>query len=162
MEVHTELVERIDDLKPHEKKNVVSALQELLATCYDAKAGYEEAARDASDAELSQLLKACAVEHEDAGNAIAKLLLEMGIEPHVEHSFGAELHRRLIALRSSVSHGQAVSILAECERGEHIAISRYERALLLRMPMTVADMLLDFTTACRERRAAFDRMRRPW
>jgi uncharacterized protein (TIGR02284 family) len=162
MDMHTELIERIDDLAPHERKNVAAALQELLATCHDATLGYVEAAKDAKDPELSQLLSSCALEHEEAGNAIAKLLLEMNVEPHVTHSFGGELHRRLIALRSSLGHGEAASLLPECERGEHVAISRYEKALSLKLPIPIADTLLDLATACRERRAAFDRMRHPW
>lgn len=162
MQLQTDLVERIDDLAPHDRKNVAAALQELLATCHDASLGYEEAASDVHDPELSGLLATCANEHEEAGRAIATMLLEMGVEPHVVHSFGAELHRRIIALRSALGHGDAASILPECERGEHIAISRYEHALALKMPMKIAETLLDQATACRERRAAFDRMRHPW
>lgn len=162
MELQTELVERIDDLTPHERKNFAAALQELVATSHDAKLGYEEAARDCRDQELAQLLRSCAAEHEAAGSEIAGLLLDLGVEPHVGHSFGAELHRRMIALRSMMTHGEPASILAECERGEHVAIARYEHALSLKLPMGVADKLLDLATSSRERRAAFDRMRHPW
>lgn len=162
MEAQTDLVERVEQLTPHERRNVVAALQELLATCNDAKVGYEEAARDVRDPELAQLLGGCAVEQEDAGKAVAELIVGMGAEPHLTHSLGAELHRRVIALRGSMSHGDPASILPECERGEHIAIGRYERALAMKMPLPIADTLLDLVTACRERHAAFDRMRHPW
>ena len=73
-----------------------------------------------------------------------------------------ELHRKVIALRGSLSHGDPASILPECERGEHFAIARFERALAMKMPLQVADTLLDLVTSCRERHAAFDRMRHPW
>ena len=162
MEAHTELVERLDELSAHERRNMVAALQELFATCQDARAGYEEAARDVHDPQLAQLLAGCAVEHEDASKAIAKMLLDMEVEPHAAHSLGAELHRRMIALRGALGHGDPAGILPECERGEHIAIGRYERALGLKLPMKIADALLDLSTACRERHAAFDRMRHPW
>lgn len=162
MEAQANLVERVDDLTAHERKTVVAVLLDLLATSHDARAGYEEAAKDVRDADLAQLFHSCAEEHAQAANALAKLLLSLDAEPRVPHSVGGELHRKVIALRGSLSHGDPASILPECERGEHYAITRFERALAMRMPLPIADTLLDLVTSCRERHAAFDRMRHPW
>jgi uncharacterized protein (TIGR02284 family) len=162
MEAQSHLVDRIDELTPHERRNVVASLHELLATSHDARAGYLEAARDVRDADLAGLFESCAAEHAEAANALAKLLLSLGADPRVPHTLGGELHRKVIALRSTLSHGDPAAVLPECERGEHVAIARFERALGLKMPLRVADTLLDLVTACRERHAAFDRMRHPW
>lgn len=162
MEPRTDLVERADELTPHERRNVIAALRELLTTCHDGKARYEEAAREADDPDLAGFLLSHADEYDRDARQLADLLVSFGGDTDVPPSLGGELHRRFMALRTAIAHGSPAGILAECERGEHLAIGRYERALQMRLPINVASVLLDQVETIRHRRAAFDRMRKPW
>jgi uncharacterized protein (TIGR02284 family) len=155
-------VERFDDLSMHERKNVVALLHELLVTTRDAAAGYESAARVVSDPALAGLLNGCAVERREATEELAGLLVNLGDERHDLPSVGGELHRGWIELRALLSHGDPSSILAECERGERLAVLRYDRALTQKLPVGIANVLLDQAESARESRAAFERMRHPW
>jgi len=156
------LVDRFDDLSIHERKNVAAMLHELLVTTRDAAAGYEVAARSVHDPALAHLLRGCAAERAEAAEELAGLLSTLGDERHDLPSVGGELHRGWIALRSALTHGDPAGIITECERGEHRAQVRYERALAQKLPMNIANVLLDQAETVREARAAFERMRHPW
>lgn len=156
------LVDRFDDLAPHERKNVVAMLHELLVTTRDAANGYDVAARSVADPALANLLSGCAAERREAAAELEGLLAGLGDERHDLPSVAGELHRGWIALRSALSHGDPSGILAECERGEHRAQQRYDRALSEKLPVGIANVLIDQAQNVRESRNAFERMRHPW
>jgi len=162
MQPQPALVDRFDDLSLHERKNVAAMLHELLVTTRDAAAGYETAAASVQDPALAHLLRGCAAERKEAAEELAGLLANLGDERHDLPSVGGELHRGWIALRSALTHGDPSGILAECERGEHLALLRYDRALSLKLPMNVANVLIDQAESVREARGAFEKMRKPW
>ncbi len=162
MHPRTEIVERIEELTSHERKNLIALLHELLNTAYDASEGYDTAARVVRDPELADLFRSCADDRRDMVRQLRDVLADLG-EPAGPHpGVGAELHRTLIAFRGAVERGDATAILAECERGEHIALGRYERGLSEKMPQRIASVLLDHAALIRASHAAFERMRHPW
>jgi uncharacterized protein (TIGR02284 family) len=156
------LVDRFDDLSIHERKNVAAMLHELFVTTRDAAAGYETAAKSVQDPALAHLLRGCAAERTEAAAELAGLLAALGDDRHDLPSVGGELHRGWIALRAALTHGEPAGVIAECERGEHMAQLRYDRALAHKLPMNIANVLLDQAQSVREARTAFERMRHPW
>jgi uncharacterized protein (TIGR02284 family) len=163
MHLHPVIVDRFDELTPHERKNAVAMLHELLATARDAAAGYAVAHRAVTDPDLAQLLNGCAADRREAAEELAGILASLGENTHQLPSVGGEMHRGWIALRGVAAHGGApAGIIAECERGEHIALARYDRALAQKLPMTVANVLLDQQKTIRDTREALERMRHPW
>jgi uncharacterized protein (TIGR02284 family) len=162
MQPQTAIVDRVEDLTTHEQKNLVALLHELLNTAYDAGEGYDTAARAVRDRELADLFRSCAEDRRDMVVKLRELLAILGVQAGPHPTIGAEAHRVLIALRGLMEKGDATSILAECERGEHVALGRYERALRQKMPINVASVLLDQAALVRSSHAAFERMRHPW
>lgn len=163
MHARTEVVERVEELTSHERKNLVALLRELVNTAYDSSEGYNTAARAVRDPELADLFRGCAEDRRDMVRQLRELLVELGVDSAGPHpGVDAELHRSLIAFRGAVEHGDPAAILAECERGEHVALGRYERGLGEKMPQRVASVLLDHAALIRASHAAFERMRHPW
>ena len=62
-------------------------------------------------------------------------------------------------VRGKMERGAAVALLAECERGEHSALGRFEHALSVRMPEDLRLILLSQAAQVRE---ANDRIGRMW
>lgn len=153
---------RPEELTIHERKNLGAILQELLDTVHDAADGYEAAAETVNDRSLSQLFREFA---EDRRSAVAELqthLADLGQSTTPHPSVAAGVHRHLIAFRGALAGGLPAAILSECERGEHFALERFERALNLRMPERVASTVLDHAALIRRARTSFERMRHPW
>ena len=156
------LVDRFDDLSPHERKNLVAMLHELHVTTRDAAEGYEVAAAAVKDPALVGLLTSFASERREASEELEGLLTNLGDERHELPSVGGEVHRGWMSLRGALTHGDPAGILAECERGEHFALVRYDRALAQKLPLGIASVLIDQAATVRESHAAFERMRHPW
>lgn len=156
------IVDRMEDLTVHERKNLSALLHDILNTAYDSAEGYHTAATAVRNPELSEFFESCATDRREAISDLRKLLRDLGEEAGPRASLGGELHRALIAFRGAVERGDASAILAECERGEHNALRHYEHALEQKMPMQVASVLLDQASRVRSAHAAYERMRHPW
>lgn len=162
MQPHAAIVERIEELTVHERKNLVAALHDLVNAAYNAAEGYHAAAIAVRTPELQSFFEECAGNRRESGAKLGELLRELGEEAGAHPTLGGELHRALIAFRGVIEAGEPAAILAECERGEHNALGHYERALAQKMPMAVASVLLDQVTHVRSARSAYERMRHPW
>lgn len=156
------MVEHIDELSVHERKNLVAALHDLVNTTYNTAEGYHAAARAVKSRELATFFEECASHRRESTLHLRSLLSELGAELGPHPTLAGELHRAWIAFRGSVEGGEATSILSECERGEHVAVGHYERALAQKMPMSIASVLLDQVAQVRAARDAYDRMRHQW
>jgi uncharacterized protein (TIGR02284 family) len=157
------IVEQLSDLTVHEQKNLIATLRGLHTTMRDAAAGYALAKEKVSDPSLREVLEETAAERAAAEKELEELLGRFGYAADDDPpSVSGELHRGWIALRSALSNGAPSDILGECERGEHAALHRYERALETKLPLEIANVLLDQAESVRNTRAAFDRMRHPW
>ena len=163
MDVMKESVDRLEDLSPHEQRNVIATLKELVSTQSDAADGYETVATQVNDAGLASLLVTYGARRRLFCEQLQRLLGEAAPSaPLVERSPLGKLHRHLIEMRGKVEHMHAIAALSECERGERVALMRYERALKQRLPMPIAVVLLDQIEEIRDARHDFDRMRHPW
>jgi uncharacterized protein (TIGR02284 family) len=61
-------------------------------------------------------------------------------------------------VRSEIEHGAAAAVLAECERGEHAALARYDHALSIPMPEDLRQILLSQIVVVRETHDRMDAM----
>lgn len=153
------IVDRVEDLTVHERKNLAALLHDLVNTSYDAAEGYAAAASAVADRALAEFFRDCARDRREALADLRALLGELGEEAHPHPSVAAELHRTWIALRGALEKGNAAAILAECERGEQAALRHYEAALQQKLPMRAAALLLGQASMLRSARSAYDRMR---
>ena len=75
-------------------------------------------------------------------------------------SFAGKLHRKWLDVRTAFDPKNAGAMLAECERGEWTALSKYEAAIeKMRWPSGAETILIDQLAAMREARARLDQMR---
>ena len=162
MDPKADIVDRVEDLTVHERKNLVALLHVLVDTAYDAAEGYNVAANAVHDQNLRDLFRSCSDDRRDAVATLTGLLEELGDTRGPHPSIGGELHSTLIALRGAMERGDATTILAECERGERVSVERYERGIAQRMPMRVASVVLDQLALARAAHTAFERMRHPY
>jgi uncharacterized protein (TIGR02284 family) len=154
--------QKLEEMPLHDQKNVEAALQELAVTALDAARGYDLAAVRSSDAKLRSLFERLATQRRGHALALSAMIHENRRVQATEGSVLATLHRAIMELRAKLHHGDAATLVTECERGEYAALKRYDVALQERLPQDVADLLLDQATEIRDLRAAFDGMRKPW
>ena len=155
-------VDRWEQLDPHDQKNLLAALQELLQASIDGESGYVEAARGVEDPGLNFLLASFAAQRATFRAQLANVLERLGRRGDPTPSVGGELHRMWSHARAILERHEPVAIIAECERGEHHALRKWESALQLAMPMEIESMLLDQASEIRKAHAGLERMRHPW
>lgn len=156
------IVDRYEQLPPHDQKNLVAALQELLQACVDGQAGYTEAANDVEDPGLRYLLTSFAEQRATFRAQLANALERLGRHGDPTPSVGGELHRMWTHARAVLERHEPTALIAECERGEHHALRKWESALQLAMPLELEGLLLDQVTEIRKAREGLERMRHPW
>ena len=138
---------------------VLTAVRSILDACRDGEHGYTQAANDVQDARLKELFTLYADQRRGFAGAIEKLIPSLAAEPRHADSLGGRIHRRWLDIRAKIDHGSAASMLAECERGENAARTRYEHALRLPMPTHLRETLLGHLAGIRLVHDQLDRMR---
>lgn len=107
----------------------VAALNALLHATRDAEAGYLAAADGVAEPELVQLFADYAVQRAKFAGELKARLKVLRAEPDDRGSTAAEAHRIWVGLRAVLETKETHAILAECERGEDLAVMTYRQAL---------------------------------
>lgn len=118
-------------------KDVIAKLNYLIETCKDGEAGFGICAENLDDAQLKQTFAARAEECANAAHELQALVRALGGVAESTSSIGGMLHRRWVDLKSLVSERDKLAVLAECERGEDIAVDRYRAVLEQDLPADV-------------------------
>jgi uncharacterized protein (TIGR02284 family) len=110
------------------KENTV--LNDLIETLKDGQAGFKQAAEGVSDAKLKSLFRDYSDQRSRFVTALQSEARRHGeTEPETKSSVTGALHRGWINLKSAITRGDEHAILAECERGEDLAVEEYKKAL---------------------------------
>lgn len=136
-----------------------SAIGEVVAVCREGELGYAEAAKNVSDGALRELFQLLADQRHTFADVLEQHAIWLGGAPEQEPRLSGWIHRKWLDLRASIEHGSAVTMLAECERGEHAALTKYERALGIPMPEALRGILLEQVAEIRSAHDRLDRMR---
>jgi len=136
-----------------------SALGDVIAVCREGELGYAEAAKDVAVPALQDLFKSFADQRRAFAETLEEHAIWVGGAPEGAPRISGWIHRKWLDIRAGIDHGGAVALLAECERGEHAALAKYERALGIPMPEDLRIILLDQMTRIREAHDQLDRMR---
>ena len=151
------------DLGASDQRALVATLAELRSMCFAGDAGYREAAAHvAGHPNLRQLFTKLAAERLAFAEDLGELLEQMGHHHPPTAKVSADLHRLWLDLRSVVENHDPTMLIAECERGEHAALMKYEAALKQPLSLDAEELLIDQVAALREARIGLDRMRHPW
>ncbi|MNR06763.1 hypothetical protein D3C85_1228500 [compost metagenome] len=126
-----------------DQKQTVDVLNELIETSKDGEAGFRTCAEAVLSPELHRLFQHRAEECAAAAEKLQGLVMELGGTPQEGTSLGGDLHRRWIDLKALVSGQNEKGILNECERGEDVAMERYEKALEHPLPPAIREIVQD-------------------
>jgi uncharacterized protein (TIGR02284 family) len=106
-----------------------STLNELIQTSRDGENGFRAAAESVEDSNLRRLLESYA---QQRAEFVAELQLEvrrLAQDPVDTGHAAAALHRGWLDIKASLTGRDEAAVIAECERGEDIAVGVYQKAL---------------------------------
>ena len=107
----------------------ISKLQELIRINIDSEEGFEEAARQIEDRNISAVFTELAAQRRQNATELQDYVQWNGEKPRDEGSYAAALHRTWLDLKSMLTGGDLHAVLSEAERGEDQIKQAYEDAL---------------------------------
>jgi uncharacterized protein (TIGR02284 family) len=109
--------------------NVISVLNNLIATCKDGQNGFQTAAEGIKRSDIKSLFYQYSQQRAQFAGELQAEVLRLGGDPEQTGSVAATLHRGWINIKSAVTGEDENAVLAECERGEDSAVANYKDAL---------------------------------
>ncbi len=137
-------------------EDVISTLNNLIETCKDGQDGFKTAAEGVERSDLKTTFYEFAQQRSQFAGELQTLVRELGGDPENTGSTSAALHRGWINIKSIVTGRDDEAILDECERGEDVAKSAYEKALQTQLPANVNSVV---QTQATQVKAAHDRVK---
>jgi len=120
-----------------DKDDVISTLNDLITTSKDGEAGFYAAAKEVRDTQYKSFLENRARGCADAVRELQELVVAYGGDPGTHPSVSGALHRRWLDIKSVITGHDDHTVLAECERGEDVAVKSYRNALEKVLPPEV-------------------------
>ncbi len=119
----------------------ISVLNDLIETCKDGVNGFRTAADAVSNPRAKALFTSRAQVIEKASAELSAQVRQLGGDPEKTGSIAGAVHRGWINIKSVVTGKDDDAIIAECERGEDVAVNNYESALEKDLPPQVRTMV---------------------
>ena len=116
---------------------VISTLNTLIETCRDGQQGFQTAAEGVQGSELRELFRRYALQRAGFAGELQDEVRRLGSDPEGSGSLVASLHRGWMGLRAALEGNDDHAVVAECERGEGVALETYRAALGTDMPASV-------------------------
>jgi uncharacterized protein (TIGR02284 family) len=104
-------------------------INDLIQTCIDGQKGFEAAAGAVDDPTIKDELVGYSWQRQQFATELKSRLEAFGQEPSDSGSMSGAAHRGWMELKSAVGASDGRSILAECERGEDVALEAYQKAM---------------------------------
>ncbi|HEY3251799.1 MAG TPA: PA2169 family four-helix-bundle protein [Ignavibacteria bacterium] len=123
------------------KEEVISILHSLIEICRDGNQGFRDAGDDVKDDKLRSLLYEYSDQRMNFSLELKDIVEKMGGDINVGGSILGAFHRRWMDIKFGVIGSKTDSILNECLRGEHVALKKYEDALIRGLPDDVKNVV---------------------
>jgi uncharacterized protein (TIGR02284 family) len=120
-----------------DSEDIVSTLNDLIETSKDGEEGFRTCAEDASDPQLKTFFSSRAQGCAAAVIELQDLVRAYGGDPETSGGLGGALHRRWVDIKTLITGKDDKAVLAECERGEDVAVASYRKALEKNLPPDV-------------------------
>ena len=117
--------------------DVIDTLNDLIETCKDGEAGFRTCAEDSKRPDLKTVFETGARRCAEAARELQAEVQRMGGKAERSGSLAGSAHRRWVDIKSAITGKDDAAVLAECERGEDVAKSSYEKALKKDLPPSV-------------------------
>ena len=113
----------------NENEKSISVLNDLIQTCKDGENGFKTASEHTNDVELKGLFQQYSAQRAELATELQTRVRNLGESPEKAGSVSASLHRGWLDLKAAISSEEPHAVLAECERGEDVAVKAYREAL---------------------------------
>ena len=113
---------------------VASTLNQLIQTCHDGENGFKVAAESVDDVNLQHLLESYSQQRSEFAAELQSEVERLHQDPAEAGHIAASLHRGWMDIKSLATGRDEAAIIAECERGEDVAVKAYEQALEAGLP----------------------------
>jgi len=114
---------------PASVDEITSTLKELIRTCREGENGFRTAAADIQDPNLKHLFESYSQQRSEFASELQEELQRHAEEPVDSGHASATLHRTLMGVEATLTGRDEGTIIAECERGEDVAVKAYEQGL---------------------------------
>jgi uncharacterized protein (TIGR02284 family) len=114
--------------------DVVSTLNGLIETCKDGENGFKVAAEAVDDVNLQHLLQSYSQQRSEFAAELQTEVQRLDQDPARAGHVVAALHRGWMGIKSLATGRDEAAIIAECERGEDVAVEAYDQALRSELP----------------------------
>jgi uncharacterized protein (TIGR02284 family) len=138
------------------EREVITTLNSLIETCRDGEQGFREAAQNLHNPSVKTLFSEIASERARFAEELKDQVQRLGGRAEEGGSASGALHRGWMNVKGTVSGHDDKSIIAEAERGEDVAVARYQEALREPLPAAVESVVSRQFVHVRE---AHDRVR---
>lgn len=122
-------------------KGTISTLNGLIETCEDGAKGFRTAADAVENSEAKALFLARVTTIEKAAAQLKTEVRRLGGDAEKGGSVAGAVHRGWIDLKAAITGKDEAAIVAECERGEDVAVKHYESALKKELPPDVRKLV---------------------
>jgi uncharacterized protein (TIGR02284 family) len=109
--------------------DTASTLNELVQTCKDGENGFRAAAESVPDSNLRHLLESYAQQRAEFAAELQLEVRRLSEDPASGGHAAAALHRTWMDIKAGLTGHDEAAIIAECERGEDVAVRAYKKAL---------------------------------
>lgn len=120
---------------------ISSTLNQLIQTCMDGEKGFQSAAEGLDDPNLRHLFESYSQQRAEFAAELQLEVQRLAHEPAEHGHASAALHRGWMDIRAAVSGREEGAIIAECERGEDVAVRAYSQALDSPLPADLRAMV---------------------
>ena len=113
-----------------QSKKIISTINGLIETLKDGQEGFRQAAEAVKDSSLKSLFSEYSLQRSRFAGELQNEVVRLGdADPENTSSTAGAMHRAWINLKSAITSQDDHAILAECERGEDVAVSEYKKAM---------------------------------
>src|SRR5207253_10719822 len=110
-----------------QQKETISTINDLIETLKDGQEGFRQAAEAVADAQLKSIFNEYSLQRARFAGELQNEAVALGeSKPEDSSSAAGAMHRAWINLKSAIANHDDHAILAECERGEDLAVKEYE------------------------------------
>jgi uncharacterized protein (TIGR02284 family) len=117
--------------------DIIDTLNDLIETSKDGEEGFRTCAEDIKNVELKTMFLAAARRCAEAAAELRVEVTRLGGKPETSGSLSGSAHRRWVDIKSAIMGKDDAAVLAECERGEDVAKSSYQKALEKDLPPAI-------------------------
>ena len=121
--------------------DIIDTLNDLIETSKDGEEGFMTCAQDIKNADLKAMFNTMARHCAEAAGELRAEVQRLGGKAERSGSLAGSAHRRWVDIKSAIMGKDDAAVLAECERGEDVAKSSYEKALKKDLPPNIRAMV---------------------